>query len=130
MEPDEGAAARSGSLPGDVLIVEDDPLIALDLEETLRQFGIGSVRTAASVAAALQAIGHRKPEFALLNVGLGRETTFAVADRLETLAVPYVFLTGYGARTEYASQFAHRPRLNKPYVLDALEKALRNYGSS
>jgi len=125
MEPRNNVGTSSG-LPADVLIVEDDPIIAIDLEETLRRLGVISVRTAASVNQALDAVAGREPDFALLNVNLGRETTFPVADRLETLKIPFVFLTGYGARGEYAAQFAHRSKLNKPFALDALENALRN----
>ncbi len=57
-------------LPQDVLIVEDDPIIALDLEDTILGFGVTTVRTAANVVRALQMIADRAPEFALLDVGL------------------------------------------------------------
>ena len=49
MEP----ASPDGMLPNDVLIVEDDPIIALDFEDTILGFGVKTVRTAASVARAL-----------------------------------------------------------------------------
>lgn len=127
--PDGSPAAFAGGLPCDVLIVEDDPLIALDLEDTLRRLGIRAVRTAGSVTLALDHVDDRRPDFALLNVNLGRENTFPVAERLEALKIPFVFLTGYGARSEFASQFAHRPRLSKPYIVEALEVALRRRGA-
>src|ERR1700716_2775284 len=53
-------------MPNDVLIVEDDPIIALDFEDTLLGFGVKTVRTARSVAGALQMIAERQPNFALL----------------------------------------------------------------
>ena len=58
------------ALPDDVLIVEDDPIIALDFEDTVLGFGVKTVRTAASVARALEMIADRAPDFALLDVGL------------------------------------------------------------
>ena len=84
-------------MPGDVLIVEDDPIIALDFEDTILGFGVKTVRTAGSVAKALEMIADRAPDFALLDVGLVREKSFAVAERLEALKIPFAFVTGYGA---------------------------------
>ena len=84
-------------MPGDVLIVEDDPIIALDFEDTILGFGVKAVRTAANVARALEMIADRAPDFALLDVGLVREKSFAIAERLEALKIPFVFVTGYGA---------------------------------
>ena len=57
-------------LPNDVLIVEDDAIIALDFEDTLLGFGVKTVRTAGSVARAMRLIDDRAPDFALLDVGL------------------------------------------------------------
>ena len=87
-------------LPNDVLIVEDDPIIALDFEDTILGFGVKAVRTAGSVAKALKMIADRAPDFALLDVGLVREKSFAVAERLDALKIPYVFVTGYGPRCQ------------------------------
>ena len=80
-----------------MLIVEDDPIIALDFEDTLLGFGVKTVRTAANVAKALDMIADRPPEFALLDVSLIREKSFAVAERLDALKIPFAFVTGYGA---------------------------------
>ncbi len=108
-------------MPADVLIVEDDPIIALDFEDTLLGFGVKTVRTAPSVARALAVIDERAPDFALLDVGLIREKSFAVAERLEALKIPFVFVTGYGADARLPLAFAERPRLPKPYSTDALQ---------
>src|SRR5260370_36603711 len=84
-------------MPDDVLIVEDDPIIALDFEDTILGFGVKTVRTAGSVARALDLIADRAPDFALLDVGLGREKSFAIAERLDALGIPIAFVTGYSA---------------------------------
>lgn len=128
MEPKDGKVSSPQDLPVDVLIVEDDPLIAIDVEESLRQLGIRSIRTAASVELALALIANRHPEFALLNVNLGRENTFLIATELERLKTPFAFLTGYGARAEFAKRFADRPKLNKPFSINELEAMLRKRG--
>jgi len=74
-------------VPDDVLIVEDDLIIALDFEETILGFGVKTVRTAKSVSRALEMIADRAPDFALLDVGLVREKSFAVAERLDELQI-------------------------------------------
>jgi CheY-like chemotaxis protein len=114
------------ALPDDVLIVEDDPIIALDFEDTILGFGVERVRTAASVAKALEMIAERAPDFALLDVGLVREESFAVAERLDLLKIPFVFVTGYGSRGTFPAAFAHKPKLPKPYSSDALLALLAN----
>ena len=117
--PDDG-------MPSDVLVVEDDPIIALDYEDMILGFGVKSVRVAANVAKALELIDHRPPQFALLDVGLIREKSFAVAERLEALKIPFAFVSGYGADTVLPAAFAAKPRLPKPCSTDALQALLKN----
>ncbi|MGJ4953787.1 response regulator [Bradyrhizobium sp. HKCCYLS20291] len=108
----------------DVLVVEDDPIIALGLEDTISDFGIAIIRVAANVASALAMIEQRAPQFALLDVGLVREQSFAIAERLMVLGIPFAFSTGYGA-DRVPPAFSDRPRLPKPCPTDALEAVLR-----
>lgn len=110
--------------PADVLIVEDDPIIAIDFEERLMGLGVRTVRTVASVARALDAIAERAPDFALLDVELVREKSFAIAERLLALKIPFVFVTGYDAETGISQEFAGQPRLQKPCSSEELEAAL------
>jgi len=120
----------SAAFPDDVLIVEDDPIIALDFEDTIRGFGVKTIRTAASVAGALVLIADRAPDFALLDVGLVREKSFAIAERLDALKIPFVFVTGYGADGAFPPDFAAVPRLPKPCSSDALQALLRGRSDS
>jgi DNA-binding response OmpR family regulator len=119
MEP-----ASFDGLPNDVLIVEDDPIIALDFEDTILAFGVKAVRCAATVAHALMAIKERPPDFALLDVGLVREKSYEVAEKLMALKIPFAFVTGYGG-DRVAAAFADWPRLPKPCSSDALLAVLR-----
>ena len=91
--------ASLDGVPDNVLIVEDDPIIALDFEDTILGFGVKAVRTAGNVVKALEMIADQAPDFALLDVGLGREKSFAIAERLDALKIPFVFVTGYGVST-------------------------------
>jgi CheY-like chemotaxis protein len=113
------------ALPNDVLVVEDDPIIALDFEDTILGFGVTAVRTASSVARALDMISERAPDFALLDVSLIRENSFAIAERLDALKIPYIFVTGYGADARIPKAFSDKPRLPKPCSSAALRAALR-----
>jgi CheY-like chemotaxis protein len=115
----------SNGLPDDVLVVEDDPIIALDFEDTLLRFGVKTVRTAGSVARALQFIDERAPDFVLLDIGLVREKSFAVAERLDTLGIPFAFVTGYSTDVALPAALTNKPRLPKPCPSDALEAVLR-----
>ena len=116
----------SNGLPGDVLVVEDNPIIALDFEDTILRFGVKTVRTAGSVSRALQLIEERALDFVLLDIGLVREKSFAVAERLETLGIPFVFVSGYGANAALPAAFAKKLRLPKPCTADAMEAVLRS----
>ncbi|MCK1358638.1 response regulator [Bradyrhizobium sp. 199] len=123
------ASSNGSGLPADVLVVEDDPIIAIDFEDRLLGFGVTDVRTVGSVRQALDAIVNRAPDFALLDVELVRETSFAVAERLIALNIPFVFVTGYGAEARIPPEFSRQPRLQKPCSSDALEAALRTRGA-
>jgi CheY-like chemotaxis protein len=122
------ALSDGSDRPAAVLVVEDDPIIAIDFEDRLLGFGVSSVWTVGSVAQALDAIEKHAPDFALLDVELVRETSFAVAERLVALKIPFVFVTGYGAEARIPAEFAGRPRLQKPCSSAALEAALRTRG--
>jgi CheY-like chemotaxis protein len=115
----------SGRIPHDVLVVEDDAIIAMDFEDTILGFGVKTVRTAGTVRRALQLIEERVPDFVLLDIGLVREKSFAVAERLDALGIPFAFVTGYGADVALPAELAQKPRLPKPCTASALEAVLR-----
>jgi CheY-like chemotaxis protein len=106
-----------------------DAIIALGIEDTIRGFGVKTVRTAASVAKALAMIADRAPDFALLDIGLIGEKSFAIAERLQALKISFIFLTAYGAEVRLPAAFEDKPRLAKPCLSDAL-RALLEYRST
>jgi CheY-like chemotaxis protein len=117
------------ALPNDVLIVEDDPIIMLDLEDTMQALGVKLTRGAANVATALDMIAERVPDFALLDVGLLHENSFAVAARLASLQIPFVFVTGY-CSDKVPTAFADRPKLSKPFSTEALLTVMQRLGDA
>lgn len=105
-----------------VLIVEDDIFIALDLERVLDDAGCGVVGPASSVERALARIADTKLDAALLDVNLGHELVFPVADRLSAEGIPFIFVTGE-PRTVPERHWM-RPVITKPYQAPAVLEAL------
>lgn len=118
-------ADPSRGFPQDVLLVEDNMLIALDTEDLLGHLGVATVRCARNVAEALAEIDKRPPDFALLDVNLGAEMSFDIAWRLRDLGIRFAFVTGYGDDVAFAGAFGDVPKIRKPYTADGLRTALR-----
>lgn len=124
--PEEAPAPPTpADLPKDVMIVEDNMIISLDAEEMVRRMGVPSVRTASSVAQAMAAIDAHPPDFALLDINLGTETSFAVAERLAEMGVAFAFTTGYGEDIAFPPKLLGVARVRKPYTGDTLAAVLR-----
>jgi CheY-like chemotaxis protein len=107
-----------------VLLVEDSLIIALDAEDVLKRLGAVHVATAATVEQGLKAIDEAKPDLAILDVNLGDHTSFAIADRLLELGIPFLFATGYGEQAQLPEDHAERTVLQKPYTLENMARAL------
>ncbi|HEY3639122.1 MAG TPA: HWE histidine kinase domain-containing protein [Rhizomicrobium sp.] len=114
------AEAPPVKLSGRVLVVEDNMIIALDAEATLESLGATTVDVAPNVSEALRLVENYKPNFAVLDVNLGNESSFPVADRLVALGVPIVFATGYGKNVDFPERFAQIPVVSKPYSAESL----------
>jgi len=100
-------------------------MIALDFEDTILGFGVRAVRTAGNVIRALEMIAERAPDFALLDVGLIRENSFAIAERLAALGIPFVFVTGYGAAVGLPTRICRPAEATEPCPTEALAAVLR-----
>lgn len=109
-----------------VLVVEDELLIALDIDGMLE--GAGLVRSASRVADALKIISKEKINVAVLDLRLGRESARPIAEKLRALGIPFVFLTG-APDSEDIRGFPEAPVISKPFdratLLAALAKALK-----
>jgi len=98
-----------------VLIVEDQMLIAMDIEQILRDAGVSDFVTSATVSDAIEKIDRFIPTVAVLDVNLGTETSEEVAQELKRRSVPFAFTTGYGETAAVVKQFPEAPVLQKPY---------------
>jgi CheY-like chemotaxis protein len=116
---------RSNLLAGlDVLLIEDETMVSFLIEEMLEQLGAASVRHAARVDAGLALVAGKLPSLAILDVNIGGETVFPIAEKLETGNIPFVFITGYGRDGVHGRWAAHEV-LQKPLTVQEFEQGLR-----
>lgn len=106
-----------------VLIVEDEAIIAMDLEMMLQDEGCDVVATVASVKTALEQLGKHEIDCAFLDINLGHEQVFPVADELARKGVPFALLSGH-TRAVVPPAHHGRPALPKPYLKKDVLKIL------
>lgn len=117
-------ASSQVELLGTCLVVEDDPLIRLDVEETLRGFGFNLVLGASTLEAAEDIAATAAISFAVLDYEIGRCTTVALAEQLLASRIPVVFLTAHGLGIELPPSLASQQVVGKPYSSGMLADAL------
>ena len=120
-------APPQGQLGGDVLLVEDNLIIALDAEAMLLSLGARHVFVASNVKDALAILDHETPTFALLDVNLGAQNSFPIADRLFEMNIQFIFATGYGSGINYPPDQKSLPFITKPYTRESIAKALGGF---
>ena len=107
-----------------ILVVEDEPLIAMMLEDFLDVLGREVAGIADNVASALDLIAQGGCDAAILDVNLrGGEQSWPIADKLAEAGIPFVIATG-GSGDSIAEVHRDRPVLSKPFTLNGVEKAL------
>lgn len=110
--------------PMQILIVEDEPLIAMMLEDFLEILDKDVAGSADSVETALARVGQGGIDAAILDVNLrGGEKSTPVAEALADAGVPFIFATG-GGDDGVDQRFRDRPVLQKPFTMDGVAKAL------
>ena len=103
-----------------VLIVEDEPLIANDLKFLLEEMGIGQVLTALDYEEALTKINHHQFDLALLDINLSSDKDGVdLAKALNEQVVPFIFITSY-----FSQEVVNRAKKTNPraYLLKPFNK--------
>jgi DNA-binding LytR/AlgR family response regulator len=72
----------------------------------------------------LELIQSGRPAVAMLDINLGDRNSFAVADALSELGVPFLFATGFGEQAVLPPAHQARPVIQKPYTLENVARAL------
>ena len=96
------------------LVVEDEMLVLIMIEDMLADLGCESVTAAATINQALILIDAQIFDFAMLDMNLNGNQTYAVADALVARGVPFVFSTGYSQQS-LREGYRNRPILRKPF---------------
>lgn len=102
-----------------VLVVEDEYLLAVDIELAMEEHGANVIGPYPDLQGSLGALAKAAVDFAVLDVRLGPENVFELADILYNRKVPFVFVTGYD-RSRMPKRFARVPCLSKPVQMDEL----------
>jgi CheY-like chemotaxis protein len=124
MNPLNPAQESAGLAGRRVLVVEDETIVSFLLEDMLQELGCGEVWHVGRIGDALDLLNTRRPDAAVLDVNLAGELSYPVASRLDALAVPFVFATGYGA-PGLPERWGQRPVIQKPFQLEVLASAMR-----
>ena len=112
---DEGRRKR-------ILIVEDEPLVAMLLEDIVLELGFDVVGPALRFEAAVQLAQSEPVDAAILDVNLGNCRSYPLAERLTAANIPFAFATGYG--THGFDTPDHVPLIRKPFDRDAIGAVL------
>jgi CheY-like chemotaxis protein len=106
-----------------ILVVDDEPLIAMLVEDWLNELHCETVGPVGSAREALTLIDGQSLDGAILDVSLGNDNSFPIADALLDRGVPFAFATGHSA-DRIEPRFKDAPTLVKPYDFERIREVL------
>ncbi|SKA26913.1 Response regulator receiver domain-containing protein [Consotaella salsifontis] len=106
-----------------ILVVEDEYYLAADAARVLREAGAEILGPCSSEEAARMELEEQRPRAAVVDINLGLGPSFAFAETLKDLGIPFVFITGYD-REAIPPEFVGIERLEKPVLLSDLVAAV------
>ena len=124
MPEDSGSTGIDHSSGARVLIVEDEGLLALQIEEIFESAGSTVIGPFSDLARARNAVRYGAVDFAVLDTNLNGEPVYPLADELSANGIPFVFVTGYEA-SNLPERFRASPRISKPFDPADLTKQLQ-----
>jgi CheY-like chemotaxis protein len=105
-----------------ILVVEDEPLLALEIVDALTACG-AQVASASHVADAVSSVALHKIAAAVLDINVGGEDCLVLCRHLSQRQIPFVFYTGYAAAPD---GWSNVPVITKPaqvtHVVDTVER--------
>lgn len=107
-----------------ILLLEDEYMIALDAEQSLRDFGAERVEIASTLREAEELAATVRFDVALLDVNINGQMSFPLAKSLQERGVPVVFATGYELKGREALPTEVGIVIGKPYTKERLKDAL------
>jgi hypothetical protein len=123
--PENGAGDKPNLEGRRILVVEDEFLLALEVEAALASFGCFVAGPFAKLGKAMVAARAMRLDGAVLDINLNGEMVYPLAEFLELAGVPFVFLTGY-VPTDLPERFRRFRRLQKPLHAEKLRHIIRD----
>jgi CheY-like chemotaxis protein len=105
-----------------VLVVEDEPLVAMLAEEMLSDLGHRAAAVTHGLKDGLAAVGSGSFDLALLDVNLSGFLSFPIADAAAARGIPVLFVTGFSG--EHMERLAGECVLQKPFTAADLQRAI------
>lgn len=121
------AGASTGRRTRRVLVVEDEVIIGMLVEDMLQELGYEVVALSTHLDQAIELARSSNIDFAMLDLNLNGQLSYAIADVLRLRGLPFIFATGYGAKI-LVPPYAGTPTLQKPFHLDDLRRILTEAG--
>jgi DNA-binding response OmpR family regulator len=119
-----GGPKPQGELkPRRILIVEDSPVVAPFTADLLAELGFAVVGPAPNMASAREMIDNEEFDAALMDIHIRGERVFPLCELLQARGVPFVLTSGY-ADWQMPEKWADAPRIQKPYTLEQIGRAL------
>ncbi len=107
-----------------ILIVEDDALVALNLQEFVESLGCSVVGPTGRLGEALAILDAEHIDGAMLDINLHGEMVYPLAERLAERETPMLFCSGYAFTSAVPDRFAHYPQVSKPCAEHTLHTAM------
>jgi light-regulated signal transduction histidine kinase (bacteriophytochrome) len=107
-----------------VLILEDNLIVALEAEDLLRSLGATSIVAVSTIAAAVKVCETTAIDFAVLDINLGFENSLGFAAALRASKTPFLFASGYGEQRKPGDSLLTELTVSKPYDRESLQGAI------
>jgi CheY-like chemotaxis protein len=106
-----------------ILVADDEPLIAMIIEDWLMELKFETLGPVGTVRDALALIETTPPDAAILDVRLADGHSYPIAEQLRAKGIPFAFASGQDA-SDFDARFKDVPRLAKPFDLEQVRKIL------
>lgn len=109
---------------GPALVVEDNPIIALDTQTMLEDLGFAPVKVLTSLSEGIESLASHIYSFVILDVKIGDETSLKFAEILLDRGTRFVFASGYSDTDDLPAAFKDQTVLSKPYTKDQIRELI------
>ena len=109
-----------------ILIVEDNPILALDLEDLLGDWGAEPVGPALNLRNGMELAKENHLDAALLDINLGEDWVWPLARELNENNVPFVFISAQCTSDDLPDELSHAHCLDKPAEAEKVAHALKD----